>query len=146
MKPISPKSALAHIVDDKPLMMLNSGLLGIRYIMQLVALTNSNITTTGGISLSTELWNMILEFALVDAQDSFCFVQGTSLDKSSMGKILHCRRINLEDGPLCGDLNYAEAVRAFEEFMNKPNQRASLPSLRLPSSLVRVTEIRSISL
>jgi len=43
------------------------GFLGIRYIMQLVALTNSNITTTGSISLSTELWNMILGFALVDA-------------------------------------------------------------------------------
>jgi hypothetical protein len=127
MKPISPKNALAHIVDDKPLMMLNSGLLGIRYIMQLVALTNSNITTTGGIFLSTELWNMILGFALVDAQDSFCFVQGISLDKSSMGKILHCRRINLEGGPLCGNLDYDDAVRAFEEFMNKPNQRASLP-------------------
>lgn len=127
MKPISPKNALAHIVDDKPLMMLNSSLLGIRYIMQLLALTNTNITTTIGTSLSTELWDMILGFALVDTQNAFCFVQGISLWKSSMGKILHCRRINLEGGPLCGNLDCAEAVFAFEEFMNKPNQRTSLP-------------------
>lgn len=126
MKPISPKNAFTHIGDSKPLMMLNSGLLGIRYIMQLVALTNTNITTTGGTSLSTELWHMILGFALVDTQNSFCFVQGISLWKSPMGKILHCRRINLEGGPLCGNLDCAEAVCAFEEFMNKPNQHASL--------------------
>ncbi|KAH8596747.1 hypothetical protein B0O99DRAFT_107893 [Bisporella sp. PMI_857] len=127
MKPISPKNALAHIVDHKPLMMLNSGLLGTRYIMQLVALTNTNITTTGGTSLPTELWNKILGFALVDAQNSFCFVQGISLWESSIGKILHCRRINLEGGLLCGNLDCAEAVYVFEEFINKPNQRASPP-------------------
>jgi hypothetical protein len=127
MKPVGPKNDLAHVLDDKPLMMLNWGLLGIRYIRQLLAFTNTNITTTRGTALSTELWNMILGFALVDTQNSFCFVQGISLRKFSMGKILHCRRINLEGGPLCGNLDCAEAVGAFEEFMNKPNQHASLP-------------------
>jgi hypothetical protein len=127
MKPINPQKSLAYIVEDKPLIMLNSGLLGIRYITQVVALRNTNITTTGGTALSTELWNMILRFAIVDTQNSFCFVQGISLRKFSMGIFLHCRRINLEGGPLCGSLDCAEAVYAFEEFINKPNQCSSLP-------------------
>src|SRR5277367_3429388 len=127
MKPVGPKTDLAHVLDDKSLMMLNWSLLGVRYIRQLLAFTNTTITTTRGTALPTELWNMILGFALVDTQKSFCLVQGISLREVSMGKILHCRRINLEGGPLCGNLDYAEAVRAFEEFMNKPNQHASLP-------------------
>lgn len=132
MKPISPQKALAHIVDDKPLMMVNLGLLGIRYIMQLVTLTNTNITTTGGTTLPTELWNMILRFALVDTHTSFCFAQAISLRKISMGEILHCRIIYLEDDPVCGSLDCAEEVRAFEEFMNKPNQCAS-PDFTAPT-------------
>src|SRR5436189_3516341 len=118
MKPVGPKTALARILHNKPLMILNSGLLGIRYIWQLVAFTSTNIATTGGTVLPTELWNTILEFALVNSQDDFCFVQGISLQKSSMGNILHCRRINLEGGPLCGDLDCDKAVRAYEVFMN----------------------------
>jgi hypothetical protein len=158
MKPISHKNDLAHIIDDKPVMMLNSGLLGIRYIMQLNALGyNTNITTTSGTSLSIDLWDMILGFALVDVQNSFCFVQGISLWKSSIGEILHCRRINLllegEDeeipnddvdpiteeyveirrraGVLFGNFDNTEAVRSFEEFMNKPEEFTAPHTIQL---------------
>lgn len=127
MKPVGPKTSFARILDNKSLMLLNLSHLGIRYIWQLVALTNTNITTPGGTVLPTEVWIMILELALVDLEDSFCFVQGISLQKSSMGKIFRCRRINLEGGTPCGDLDCGEAVHAFEEFMNKPNQNDSLP-------------------
>jgi hypothetical protein len=127
MKMVGPGNASAQVLDDKPLMLFNRSLLGIRYIRQLLASTKTSFTSTGGTALPTELWNMILRFALDDTQDSFCFAQGISLGKSLIGEILHCRVVSLEDGPLCGDLDNYEEVDAFEEFMNKPNQHTSLP-------------------
>ena len=125
MKSVDTKTALAYGQDNKPLLMLDRGILGIRYIMQLVAVTNTIITTAGSIALPTELWDMILGFALVNTKNSFCLVQGISLRKSSIGNILHCRRMKFNYS--CSDLNSAEEVRTFEEFINNPNQPACLP-------------------
>lgn len=134
MKPVSPQNALAICVnDDKPLMMLNFGLLGIRYVMQLIASTHTNVTSIGGTALSPELWKIILEFSLDDAQDSFYFVQGISWreTRSPMTGILRWRIIDFEEDtcPTFGDFHNGDEVDDFEEFLKRP-ARYTAPTFR----------------
>jgi hypothetical protein len=102
-------------------MLLHLGRRGIRYVTQLIALSNTNITSTGGTSLLPELWKKILELAIADTQESFCFVQAISLRDSSIGQVLRCGRTG---SPHCGWLSSASDVYAFEDFINDPNQHA----------------------
>jgi len=125
MKPVSPKNAIAQVSDDKPLMLLNRRLLEVVRIRRLLAFGSANIKTKGGLVLSIELWDLILEF-LAGAKKPFCFAQGISLRNTSKGQILHFRKVYLEEGPLCGYLENTEEVEAFEGFMDRPNHHAAL--------------------
>jgi hypothetical protein len=106
-------------------MILSQGLVGIRYIRKLLAFKSYNIKIEGGIAIPTELWDMIIEFAVLDTQNSYCLIQGVALQKLSNVEVLQCHRVGLNSGSYCGYLNSADEVYDLEEFMMKPNQYAS---------------------
>lgn len=100
-------------------MMLNLRVLEATRIKRLLTFGNSNIKTKdSGINLSTELWDLILEFLIADP-DKFRFAQATAIKKSSKGDVLQCRQVT-EGGPYCGTLDSADEVREYEKFLKRP--------------------------
>ena len=128
MKPVTPLNALAQIsgpTGDKPLMLFNRGLIGLRYIEQLLIYKLSNITTEGGKQLPREVWDKIIEFALPQEKEPFCFAQAVAFRRCPTAEVLQCREVFVEPARSCGTFIHRGDVHEFEEFARKPTQFSS---------------------
>jgi hypothetical protein len=129
MKPVTPLKALAQIsgtTGDKPLMLFDRGLIGLRYLEQLLFYKLDNITTEGGKQLPRELWDMIIEFAWPQTYTPFCFAQAIALRRCLKAELLQCREVFVEPYPTrCGAFIHREDVYELEEFARRPIQFSS---------------------
>jgi hypothetical protein len=121
MRPIDFKTDLKHIIENRPLLLLNKRLFAVRYVKQLLALGTTTLSTKN--ALPNELWNMIFELVLADGQDEFCWVQAVA----ATDKLLHCREVSFS-GKKCGEYISTEEVDSFESFMSKTFQGSNDPN------------------
>ncbi|KAI1136141.1 hypothetical protein F5Y05DRAFT_415324 [Hypoxylon sp. FL0543] len=102
------------------LLLLNTSKLGIRYVMQLLHRSNTNVRSKGGISLPTELWTGILKFARKGTKDEFCLVKASVVSELPDMVVLRCDRHKFdcpEDEVLAGDLGDERSVKDFEYYL-----------------------------
>jgi hypothetical protein len=132
MKPVTPLNALAQIsgrTGDKPQMLFNRDLIGLRYVEQLLLYKLSNITTEGGKQLPREVWDKIIELAWPQEFKPFCFAQAIALRRCSKAELLQCREVfvqRLQPYPTrFGAFIHREDVNEFEEFARTPTQFSS---------------------
>ena len=137
MKLVTPLNASAQIcgpTGDKPLMLFNRDLIGLRYVEQLLLYKLSNITTEGGKQLPREVWDKIIEFAWPEEFKPFCFAQAIALRRCPKAELLQCREVfvqRLQPYPTtrCGAFIHREDVNEFEEFARTPTLFSSMHEL-----------------
>jgi hypothetical protein len=118
MKPINPSKDLAHILENKLILLLNKRIFAHRYTQPLLSLASSKNT------LPAEIWNAIFELVLNNSEDTFCWIQIVS--KSATGKFLRCREVSFEFPRKPKDFKNRSQIDNFESFLNNSkHQRGS---------------------
>ncbi|OTB00524.1 hypothetical protein M426DRAFT_15332 [Hypoxylon sp. CI-4A] len=119
MKPVSMETYLG----EDALLLLNTKVVGPRYVKQLLARDNSDIRSNGGIALPNELWDIILKLAN-EGKDKFCLAKASVVSRSSNIVILRCVRHEFGDPDdpedeefAAGCLGSTEKVRSFEAYL-----------------------------
>ncbi|KAL9117036.1 MAG: hypothetical protein Q9187_006431 [Circinaria calcarea] len=131
MRPVTPDTLTAKFWEDRPLLLLDKGLFGIRYLGY--AITTKSVGSKCGLALPLELWLKILGSVRRDREQDFCYVRAISIKDCSLGRVLFCGLSNLVDGPDCFSLDDTAQVRAFEHFLASPDSASSdsFPNLKV---------------
>ncbi|KAI0842500.1 hypothetical protein F5Y06DRAFT_128757 [Hypoxylon sp. FL0890] len=120
MKPVQMTDVSERLFTKDSLLLLNTGVVGLRYVKQLLARNNTNIRSKGGISLPAQLWSIILKIAQKGTKDRFCLVKADLVSESPDMVVLRCVRHKFdcpEDVVLAGNLRDKESVGHFEHYL-----------------------------
>ncbi|KAI1407541.1 hypothetical protein F5Y13DRAFT_205990 [Hypoxylon sp. FL1857] len=120
MKPVTMNSVSGGLLEQDSLLLLNIGLLGLRYVKRLIARDNTSIRSKGGISLPSEIWVIILKFADNAKQREFCPAKAELVSASPNRMVLRCFRYAFSCDPdaiLAGNLKDDVSVAEFEQYL-----------------------------
>lgn len=121
MKPLEFEKITALFLEGR-LLMLNAGVLGLRYVVRLLRRGATSVTSKGGIALPPELWEMILPMA---RGGNYVLVQAELVSETDGRKVLECREARLEHwAGGAGQLFDSLRVGCYEAVLN--NRRTTL--------------------
>lgn len=124
-------SRSSAFVRDRALLLLNLNRFAVRSIEDALDESWANVTSKNGLLLPREIWNMILKEVATkdhDANDRFCLVQANCITETPKGKILLCRRAELQGVAQCGTFQRVGDVEAFEAWSTAPYEPCGKPS------------------
>lgn len=140
MYPVTTDSVTPNFLNDKPLMLLNTGLQRVELLTRLVS--NKSIASKGGVVLPNEIWSRILELIRQDSGAEFCWVRPHSVQERAHGNVLKCVKEILDANCDCGELDGEREIRGYEEFMAAPDRFKSDTELDL--GLIRQPTYKTI--
>ncbi len=132
MKPLRSTACDGSFLSDRPLLLLDTSMVVIRWMYQLIASGNTNIQSSGGIKLPTELWIQIFDLAADSITHSFCFVQASQVlsepsrtptsqggQSTSTSQVLRCMRTEFDPTEF---VENETTVYEVERYMRAPGQ------------------------
>ncbi|KAK1763912.1 hypothetical protein QBC33DRAFT_596731 [Phialemonium atrogriseum] len=133
MRPVNIEtiSLSSAFFRDRALLLLNLNRFAVRNIEDALDESLANVTSKNGLILPREIWDMILKEVASkdhDTNDRFCLVQANCITEIPKGKILLCRRAELQGVARCGTFQRVGDVEAFEAWSTAPYEPCGEPS------------------
>ncbi|OTB09770.1 hypothetical protein K445DRAFT_323663 [Daldinia sp. EC12] len=144
MRPVKITHFSQGRLTKDSLLLLKTGIIGIRYVAQLLARNgvDNGIQSKGGIKLPNEIWAMIMDFARKGAKDRFRLVKADCVASSPDTMLLRCYRHEFDcpdDLLLAGNLGYSSVVREFERYLACANPSTA------KELTIKIPELRKLS-